>query len=100
MGASVREIFARILAALLHARRPTDRFTKVPYRYSDMIAGLVDGIFLLSSLLTTIIAAPLFDRVLIHYLVKTVKAVLPIVSIACICFIFVSGSNSLALIYC
>ena len=93
MGASVREIFARLLAALLHARRPTDSFTKVPYGYSDVISGLVGGIFLLSGLLAAIIAAPLFYRVLIHYLVKTAKAVLRILSIACICFILLVGQT-------
>jgi len=71
----------------------------VPYGYSDVTAGLMGGIFLLSGLLAAIIAAPLFDRVLIHYLAKTVKAALPILSIAWICLIFVVKPNNLAGVY-
>ena len=93
----ISQIFVRTLAALPHARRPTDSFAKVPYGYSDVITGLIGGIFLLSGLLAAILAAPLFDRVLIHYLAKTVKSALPLLSIAWICLIFVGGSNSLAL---
>ena len=78
-------------------RRPTDSFAQVRYWYSDVTAGAMGRIFLLSGLLAAIIAALLFDRVLIHYLAKTVKAALPILSIAWICLIFVGGSSSLAL---
>ena len=70
---------------------------KGPYGYSDVTAGLMGGIFLLSGLLAALISAPLFDRVLIHHLAKTVKFALPILSIAWICLIFVGGLNSLTL---
>ena len=90
----ISQIFVRTLAALLHARRATDTF--LPYGYSDVTAGLMRRIFLLSGL-AAITTAPLFDRVLIHYLAKTVKAALPLLSIAWICLIFVGGSDSLAL---
>jgi len=49
------------------------------------------GIFLLSGLLAAIISAPLLDRVLIHHLAKTVKAALPILTIAWISLVFVGG---------
>ena len=93
----ISQIFVRTLTPLLHTRRPTDSLAKVPYGYSDVTAGLMGGIFLLSGLTAAIIAAPLFDRVLIHYLAKTVKAALPLLSIAWICLIFVGGSTSFAL---
>jgi len=62
---------------------------KGPHGYSDVTAGLIGGIFLLSGLVAALIAAPLFDRVLIHHLAKTVKLALPILSVAWVCLIFV-----------
>ena len=70
---------------------------KGPYGYSDVTAGLMGGIFLLSGLLAALISAPLFDRVLIHHLAKTVKLALPILSIAWVCLIFVGELSSLTL---
>ena len=66
---------------------------KGPYGYSDVTAGLIGGIFLLSGLLAAVISAPLLDRVLIHHLSNTVKLALPILSVAWICLIFVGGSS-------
>lgn len=62
-----------------------------PYGYSPITSGLMGGIFLLSGLLAAILSAPLFDRVLVWHLAKTVKIALPVLGAAWIGLIFAGG---------
>ena len=61
----------------------------VPYGYSEVLSGLMGGVFLLSGLVAAILSAPIFDRVLVHHLAKTVKALLPLLGVVWVTLIFV-----------
>ncbi|KAG1732249.1 MFS general substrate transporter [Suillus paluster] len=51
-----------------------------PQGYSDSISGIFGSTLLLSGILASVVTAPLFDRVLTHYLGITQKILVPIVS--------------------
>jgi FLVCR family MFS transporter 7 len=65
-----------------------------PYGYSAIVSGLMGGIFLLSGLVAAILSAPIFDRVLVHHLARTVKVCLPVLGIVWIGLIFAGTSLS------
>jgi MFS transporter, FLVCR family, MFS-domain-containing protein 7 len=59
-----------------------------PYGYSAITSGIMGGAFLLSGLVAAILSAPIFDRVLVHHLAKTVKVCLPALGVVWIGLIF------------
>ena len=63
-----------------------------PYGYSAVISGLMGGVFLLSGLVAAILSAPIFDRVLVHHLAKTVKILLPALGVVWIGLVFAGKS--------
>jgi MFS transporter, FLVCR family, MFS-domain-containing protein 7 len=60
----------------------------VPYGYSEVISGLMGGVFLLSGLVAAILSAPIFDRVLVDYLARTVKILLRSLGVVWIGLVF------------
>jgi hypothetical protein len=65
----------------------------VPYGYSEVISGLMGGVFLLSGLVAAILSAPIFDRVLVHHLARTVKVLLPSLGAVWIGLVFAGKSH-------
>ncbi|KAG8768544.1 hypothetical protein FRC16_006995 [Serendipita sp. 398] len=57
------------------------------------------GAFLLSGLVAAILSAPIFDRVLIYHLAKTVKILLPVLGVMWIGLVFAVKPNNLGGIY-
>jgi len=56
---------------------------------------LMGGVFLLSGLVAAILSAPIFDRVLVHHLARTVKILLPCLGVVWIGLIFAVRPNNL-----
>ncbi|KIM22040.1 hypothetical protein M408DRAFT_333098 [Serendipita vermifera MAFF 305830] len=67
-----------------------------PYGYSEVLSGIMGGVFLLSGLVAAIFSAPIFDRVLVHHLAKTVKVLLPALGVVWIGLVFAVRPNNLA----
>lgn len=63
-----------------------------PYGYSEVSGGIMAGVFLLSGLVAAILSAPIFDRVLVHHLAKTVKVCLPALGVVWVGLIFAGES--------
>ncbi|KAG8817336.1 hypothetical protein FRC19_011415 [Serendipita sp. 401] len=70
-----------------------------PYGYTDVISGIMGGAFLLSGLVAAILSAPIFDRVLIYHLAKTVKILLPVLGVVWIGLVFAVKPDNLGGIY-
>lgn len=70
-----------------------------PYGYSPGVSGIMGGAFLLSGLVAAILSAPIFDRVLVHHLARTVHVLLPTLGVVWIGLIFAVKPNNLGGIY-
>lgn len=69
---------------------------KSPYGYSERTAGFLGATLLLVGLGTSIVAAPIFDRVLTHHLARTLQVMLPAVAATWLSLIWAGKLSCLA----
>ncbi|CAE7152561.1 unnamed protein product [Rhizoctonia solani] len=70
-----------------------------PYGYDSGVAGIMGAVSILSGVVGSIIASPIFDRYLTHHLGLASKIIVPILAACYIAFIWVVRENNTAGLY-